>query len=45
MNVTTATPPNHLTEMNPSFGDFKKIFEEKHQENVRSNELHCKFVL
>ena len=45
MNVTTATPPKSLTEMNPNFGEFEKMLEDKNQENIRGNELQCEFVL
>ena len=45
MNATTAIPPNTLIETNPSVDEFKKKLEDKHQENLKSKELHCKLKI
>ena len=45
MNVTTATPQNTLTEINPSIDKFKKMFEDINKEILKSNELHCEFII
>ena len=44
-NVTTATTPNTLTEIDSSIDEFKKMFEDKNQENLKSNELYCWFII